>query len=82
MAKANIDLPNGTKIIVDGSPEEITSILESLSDQSLQAKGDPGRRIAPAEIPKRKEKIGLTGLVLELKTQGFFKEKKGYQGNT
>jgi len=76
MAKANIVLPNGSKVDIEGTPEEINQILGVLGNaapKEIDKRHDPS---LPAKIPKSKEKIGLTGLILELKTHGFFKEKR------
>ena len=49
MAKANVDLPNGTKIKIDGTSEEIGKILELYKSEG---KGDE-------EIDKLKRKQNI-----------------------
>ncbi len=76
MAKANIVLPNGSKVDIEGTPDEIQKILEALGKSSHGDSTTTTDTPAPARIPRKKEKLGLTGLLLELKTQGFFREKR------
>lgn len=77
MANAKIDLPNGTKVVVEGTPDEIIKVVDALNSFTNATSDTTDVKAPPAKIPKKKEKIGLTGLLLELKDQGFFKEKRG-----
>jgi hypothetical protein len=71
MAKANIDLPDGTKILIEGSVEEVAKIVSLVQ-------GTPSQPSAPkAEaVPAKKTKHGIKDYVLELKAEGFFKDKR------
>ncbi|MBM4064066.1 MAG: hypothetical protein FJ266_00215 [Planctomycetes bacterium] len=79
MAKANIDLPNGTKIQVDGSSEEIAKILHLYKDGAENRKIDKPKNEAGYKTNKtgrKKAKSGPKQYIRELKTDGFFKTKK------
>ena len=71
MSKARIDRPNGTKIIVEGTPEEVASILRRVELPSDE-------RLSESPRPKegKKTKITTKELILELKEDGFFKKKR------
>ena len=76
MVKAEINLPNGTKINIDGSPEDIIKIQQAISGHNegkmKKISIDQGRY-----IPKRKpDKIGPLGRVRVLIEQDYFKEKR------
>ena len=71
MPKATIEKPDGTNIIVDGTPEQVARILQLVEDSSMEAESRPRR--APR---KEKSKTTIKGLILELKREGFFKEKR------
>jgi hypothetical protein len=75
MTNAKIELPNGTKIEIEGSPDDIQRVINAIGKQE-ENKSIKSDKAPPAEIPKRKEKVGITGLILELKQQGFFKQKR------
>lgn len=79
MAKANIDLPDGTKIVIDGSVEEVARIV-ALVQEAAGAPSVAGRKPAKKlEAPppiKKKARPTLKSFVRELKDEGFFKEKR------
>jgi len=71
MAKANANLPDGTRIVIEGSADEvakIVSLVQGISDQHPAQK--------PATRPAKKTKPGIKGYVRELKAEGFFKENR------
>ena len=72
MAKANIDLPDGTKIVIEGSVEEVAKIVTLVQG----APSRPSTRKTKA-APTRKTKRGIKDYVLELEDEGFFKDKRG-----
>ncbi|MDP3297879.1 MAG: hypothetical protein Q8N09_09900 [Thermodesulfovibrionia bacterium] len=80
MAKANVDLPNGTKIHIDGTSEEIGKILELYKSEG---KGDekidkPKKKTKykTKKTGRKKSKSGPKQYIRELKTAGFFKVKR------
>ena len=70
MAKANLEMPGGVTVKIEGTPEEISAVLR---DAKIKASSDAGRK------PKTKAKSGrvtLPGLLEELRNEGFFKKAK------
>lgn len=66
MAKADISLPDGTKVKIDGTPDEIAAVVQRF-------KGKPDR---PRRAPKGKaQKVQLVDLLANLIDGGFFKKK-------
>lgn len=71
MAFARIIMPGGISVEVDGTPEEISSVLENLKSKH-----------APASLRERAEKRKsgrgqIPGLIVALKSEEFFKAPKG-----
>jgi hypothetical protein len=76
MAKAEINLPNGTKITVDGTPEEIIKIQGAFSRPSEYERKD-SRVYGSKVIPKKKpNKIGPLGRIRNLIEEDYFKDKR------
>lgn len=82
MAKANIDLPNGTKIIVDGTSDDINAVLKLFTNTSAPTpsadKKKNGKRKSSSHKKsgvKRTQK-GPNLYILEIKEDGFFDKKK------
>lgn len=71
MAKANIDLPDGTKITIDGSVEEVAKIIGLV--QGNEKKVTSSKR---KSLPTKTSKKGIKDYILDLKEEGFFKERK------
>ncbi|MEI8014572.1 MAG: hypothetical protein WCH20_06995 [Nitrospira sp.] len=79
MAKANISTANGTTIVVEGTPEEVSKIIAAVGGASTPSKPLHGEKLGTSvkAIPsKNPKKSGLTGLILDLKAEGYFKEKR------
>jgi len=76
MAKAEINLPNGTKITVDGTPEEIIKIQQSFSkEQGHKTKVNSIDEYN--HIPKKKpNKIGPLARIRGIIQENYFKEKR------
>ncbi len=71
MVKAEIILTDGTKMIVDGTPEEILQIKESLEKKHSKSS------TPPADIGRKPiSDKGPLGRVSLLVQEGFFKEKR------
>lgn len=78
MTKANLVLPNGTKVNIEGSPHDISSIL-ALFSPSATSSEKPGRKKRAAgkrPSPRNPTPKGPTGLITELAKDGFFKTKR------
>jgi hypothetical protein len=76
MAKARITTRSGSKVIIEGSPEEVASLLAILERA-------PAGDSAPKDTPRKKErrlqsntKQTPTTLLAELADGGFFKKPK------
>ncbi len=76
MTKANIRLPNGTKIIVDGTPEEVAKTVKLMQGGF---ESNPKRTESVAKPTKKTEapkQAGIVGRIRELNDDGFFKQQK------
>lgn len=76
MAKANIELPNGTKIVIEGDANEVAKVVAFVKGQRGEktVKTEKGPKSSGAKL---KMKPGPMDYIRELKTEGFFKEKRG-----
>lgn len=85
MAKAKLVLPDGTKVDIEGTAEEVAVLLAKFQGTDPGGSGAP----APAERKKAKKKSksgasggkakksgGPTALVTELADEGYFKSKR------
>lgn len=70
MAKANITMPDGTKMRVEGSPREITELIRKLQGPSTSR---------PATVAKRpsRQRLRLVDHIEELIDKNFFKTPRG-----
>jgi len=71
MAKANIDLPDGTKIVIEGSVDEVAKVVSL-----VQGRTDHPPTQKPRPAAARKTKVGIKDYIRELKAEGFFTEKR------
>jgi len=79
MAKAELILFDGTKVIIDGSPEEITKVLGSLgSAQPPSKRAASSRPAAKRTARQNPAPEGPTAFILDLKKEGFFKERRSF----
>ena len=79
MAKANISTANGTTIVVEGTPEEVSKIIAAVGDSTSVPKLARDKETgADGFEPKagKPKRSGLTGLILDLKGEGYFREKR------
>lgn len=75
MAKSSINLPNGTKIKIEGSAEEVAKIVSLYKAPAVPA--EIIRKEKPSSRGRaRKPKKGPSQYILELKESGFFKKKQ------
>lgn len=83
MAKANLTLANGTKATFQGSPEEVAKLITLLSGSQAQSLTEPAVRAGHSKTKggvrspgSGRKPSGQTGLITELKEEGFFKIKR------
>lgn len=81
MAKANINLPNGTKIVVDGTTEEINAVLELYKKPTnvlgTSSENKEQRKKKYKTTPRAKKgRKGPKLYITELKAGGFFNKKR------
>lgn len=70
MAKAHITTQTGTKVTIEGTPQEVAALVSQLEGKmSSRQKQSP-------RTNQRKGKTGPVGLVSELIDGGFFKKPK------
>ena len=81
MAKANIIRPDGTKVNIEGSAEEVAVLLGKLSIQDTEGSSGGGKkkrkkrgRSTGGKTAKKQE--GPTSLILELAEKGYFKSRR------
>ncbi len=76
--KATLTLPNGTHIVVEGSPSEVAAIMHQLGLKSGKISGNEETHPAiKVRSPKdRRIKTSPTDLILTLADGGFFKTPK------
>lgn len=72
MAKATVTTGKGLKVVVEGSPEDVQSIIRQLGGGS--GRGKKALRVAAAKGGKRLPTA--TDAILELKEEGFFDKPK------
>ena len=73
MAKANLVLPNGAKVKIEGSAEEVASVLAKLSHPPGTEHKKKKKGGAAQAALRRK---GPTGYIADLAEEGFFKTKR------
>jgi hypothetical protein len=83
MAKATLDLADGTRVIIEGSDEEVAALIDRLTTSPTARHQPPtpegrtksGKRgtVRPAGLPMGR---GPTRYVLELRDEGFFSTKR------
>ena len=79
MAKANMVLPDGTKVAIEGTAEEVALLLARCS----QVSSPPDRQMRKRKLqrsPRRKsqttKRAGPQTYIAELVTEGYFKSKR------
>ena len=71
MANAKITMPGGVSVEIDGTPEEVASLLERLRADAL-------RSAVPAETTQSSKIRGeIPALISLLKSEEFFKTPRG-----
>ncbi len=83
MAKAKLVLPDGTKVDIEGTADEVAILLGKFSTQSpVSSSGASGKKKTKRKKKKTggsgtsKNQVGPTSLITELADEGFFKTKR------
>ena len=82
MAKANLVLPDGTKVNIEGTVEEVAVLLAKCSSttpagpSAATKKQRQKRGRGSGGTAKRPKARGPVGLITELAQEGFFKSKR------
>jgi hypothetical protein len=78
MAKANLTLPNGTIVVIEGSPEEVSALLAKVSEPSRsvdQLRSSP-KKASGTTKPTKPARKGPQALLQELVDEDWFKSKR------
>ncbi len=76
MPKANIDLPNGTKVVIEGTIEEISNILKLYQTPTTLTQPQKEHKPKPSKPRSRKSNHGPKQYLMEIKDEGFFDKKR------
>ncbi len=80
MAKAIMVLPDGTKVTIEGTPEEVATLLSRVSQGGAVAssgKTPSGTRaVAKTSAARKKTVKGPVGHISSLRDEGFFKSRQ------
>ena len=79
MAKAHIDLPDGTKVAIEGSSEEVAFLLSKFGSGSERTATQPRSKTDLKRSKTRtreSSRMGPTGLITDLVSEGFFKTRR------
>jgi hypothetical protein len=77
MPKAHVSLSSGAKVEIEGTAEEVASILGLLQSQGKSNNGKhPSRGYAPQVATRAQGLNGPTALILSLSEQGYFGEPR------
>ena len=71
MAKAHLSFPDGTKVLIEGTPDEVGSLVARFSKMSGSA--EPAKSTPPKKSTARP---GIIDLISQLIDGGFFKEPR------
>ncbi len=76
MAKARITLPGGINVKVEGTPEEIASVLARVQDRPAKPEPTNAQRGRRGGAKRKAGRVQITELVANLIDSGFFKKPK------
>ncbi len=80
MAKANFVLPDGTKVAIDGSSDEVAALLERFATSEAtrvpKRRNVRPRRSGRARQSTKRKRTGPTEYIRQLKTENFFQTKR------
>jgi len=81
MTTANLSLPNGTKVVIEGTADEVATLLSRFTGDEILAPARRARRgpkpsTSSAGTKRARGSIGPRGLIEELARSGYFKAQK------
>jgi len=81
MAKANLTLPDGTKVLIEGNSDEVANVLGKFSqlfEKRAKRKRSKAKRKSSVSSARGTKKVrrGPVGYITELADEGFFKTKR------
>ena len=81
MAKANLVLPDGTTVTIEGTANEVAVVLSKFSQpNTVEVAPKPNKEKPSIDTNKsggsKKKKDGPTGLITELADEDYFKSKR------
>lgn len=77
MPIANVVLPDGTKVTIEGKSQEISAIIKKISQPANQDSiGNATRPKSSAGTKVKTQPRGPTGLILALREEGYFKARR------
>ena len=79
MAKANMLLPDGTKVALEGTAEEVAILLAKCSHVSISPDRKEPKRERQTSTPRKSRTDKRTGpltLIADLAAEGYFKSKR------
>lgn len=82
MAKANLVLPDGTKVTIDGNADEVAALLDRLSSGAAPPSAKRGSRrrgrsgVGSIPKPAKPKRPGPTEYIRDLIGEGYFKTKR------
>ena len=74
MAKANIETKDGTKVVIEGTPEEISKIMNLYKDEKVSE--PPAKESKKFFKAKTNSKPTITDTIREILAEGFFDKPK------
>jgi hypothetical protein len=74
MAKADIETPDGVRVKLEGTPEEISAVLKDIKIRGKDAATPKAK--AAAKPAQKSGKVTVTTLAEDLRKEGFFKKPK------
>jgi hypothetical protein len=83
MATAKLRLPDGTQVTIEGTAEEVASLLDKVSDRGSAGKvpksrsrGSGGKKKRATKATSSMKRKGPTDYIRELIDEGFFRTKR------
>lgn len=74
MAKANIETRDGAKIVIEGTPEEISKVMKLYKDEEVSER--PAKELKKFNKQKSNSKPTVIDTIRELLAEGFFNKPK------
>lgn len=79
MTNANIEMPDGTKVTIEGSPEEVARTVKLLKGSTGDYSKTSHKTAKSPRKPPLQKRTGIIGRIRDLNDEGFFKKQKNIQ---